>query len=66
MASVTKRGKNSFLLMVELCYDGKEKKKLYDFLQAELYKFQAEVEAGEYIAPEKNVLCRLCRRVEIQ
>ncbi|MEK4030865.1 site-specific integrase [Pseudobacillus sp. FSL P4-0506] len=71
MASIQKRGNNSFLLVVEAGYDGngkrkkrtktvrvedsllKTKKKLNDFLQAELYKFKTEVESGEYIAPEK-------------
>ncbi|RJS59194.1 site-specific integrase [Bacillus sp. PK3_68] len=72
MASIERRGKNSFRLLVELGYDGngrrirkkrtikvedesllKKKKKLNDFLQGELYKFKAEVEAGEYISPEK-------------
>ncbi|WP_338749886.1 site-specific integrase [Bacillus sp. FJAT-52991] len=33
----------------------RKKKKLNDFLQAELYKFKAEVESGEYIAPEKTL-----------
>ncbi len=71
MASIQKRGENSFLLVVEAGYDAKgkrkkktktirvdpsllkTKKKLNDYLQTELYKFKTEVEAGEYIAPEK-------------
>lgn len=69
MASIQKRGRNSFLLVVELGYDGRgkrirrtktvrvedesllrTKKRLEDHLKMELYKFQAEVESGEYIA----------------
>ncbi|WP_082235012.1 tyrosine-type recombinase/integrase [Halobacillus massiliensis] len=75
MASYQKRGKHSFLLIVEAGYDAKGKrkkrtktirvedkallrttKKLENYLQQELAKFQMEVEAGEYIAPEKNLL----------
>jgi integrase len=72
MASIQKRGENSWLLVVEAGYDAKGKrarrtktvrvedkallkttKKLSDYLDGELYKFRIEVEAGEYIAPEK-------------
>lgn len=71
MASIIKRGKNSFRLIVELGYDSKGKrikrlktikvddallkttKKLREYLDMELAKFKMEVEAGEYIAPEK-------------
>ncbi|WP_102274049.1 site-specific integrase [Cytobacillus massiliigabonensis] len=34
----------------------KTKKKLNDYLEAEYHKFKTEVEAGEYIAPEKLTL----------
>ncbi|WBL16397.1 tyrosine-type recombinase/integrase [Sutcliffiella sp. NC1] len=34
----------------------KTKKKLKDYLNQELLKFKMEVEAGEYIAPEKTIL----------
>ena len=72
MASIQKRGENSFLLVVETGYNAKGKrkkrtktiriedrallkttKKLRDYLEGELHKFRTEVEAGEYIAPEK-------------
>ncbi|MGY0692666.1 tyrosine-type recombinase/integrase [Virgibacillus sp. FSP13] len=72
MASYQRRGRNSFLLVVEAGYDGKGKrrkktrtihiedekilrttKKLRDYIEKELYKFQAEIDAGEYINPEK-------------
>jgi integrase len=62
MASVERRGKNSFRLVVEAGYDAKGKRiKRSKTVQAsgireaekELMKFQAEVEAGEYIAPSK-------------
>ncbi|CAM3464758.1 site-specific integrase [Brevibacillus invocatus] len=69
MASIQKRGENSWLLVVEAGYspDGKRikrtrtiritdkltPKKTKDFLELELAKFKMEVEAGEYIAPEK-------------
>lgn len=75
MASIQKRGDNSFLLVVETGTDHKGKrkkrtktvriedkallkttKKLRDFLEVELHKFKIEVEAGEYIAPEKMTL----------
>ncbi|KON90220.1 integrase [Sporosarcina globispora] len=75
MASIQKRGGNSFLLVVETGYDAKGKrkkrtktirvedksllkttKKLRDYLESELHKFRIEVEAGEYIAPEKMTL----------
>lgn len=73
MASIEKRGKNSWRLVVEAGYgpDGKRirrtktiriedeallrtTKKLRDYLNEELTKFKIEVEAGEYIAPEKK------------
>ncbi|WP_164219295.1 site-specific integrase, partial [Virgibacillus sp. YIM 98842] len=72
MGSYQKRGKRSFLLVVEAGYDakGKRKKKtktiritddsllkttkrLEDYLTLELAKFQMEVDAGEYVNPEK-------------
>ncbi|WP_312474146.1 site-specific integrase [Neobacillus sp.] len=72
MASMQKRGENSWLLVVESGYNAKgdrarrtktvrvedkallkTKKKLQDYLDGELYKFRIEVEAGEYISPEK-------------
>lgn len=75
MASIQKRGGNSWLLVVEAGYDAKGKrirrtktirvedekllrttKKLNDHLKLELAKFKMQVEAGEYIAPEKKKL----------
>jgi integrase len=72
MASIEKRGTNSWRLVVEVGYDARGKrlkryksikvedpallkttKRLNDFLNQELAKFKIEVEAGEYIAPEK-------------
>nr|DAI90566.1 MAG TPA: Integrase [Caudoviricetes sp.] len=72
MASIEKRGKNSWRLVVETGTgpDGKRKKKtrtikiedkallrttkrLRDYLEDQLHVFKAEVEAGEYIKPEK-------------
>lgn len=72
MASIEKRGTNSWRLVVEAGYDPQGKrikryktirvedetllrttKKLRDYLNDELIKFKIEVEAGEYIAPEK-------------
>ncbi|AVF26274.1 putative integrase [Paenibacillus larvae subsp. larvae] len=72
MASIEKRGTNSWRLIVEVGYDSKGKrikrtrtirvedqallrttKKLREYLETELHKFKIEVEAGEYIAPEK-------------
>ncbi|MFE1631244.1 tyrosine-type recombinase/integrase [Brevibacillus reuszeri] len=72
MASIEKRGTNSWRLVVEAGTDAKGKrikryksirvedkallrttKKLDDYLNTELHKFKMEVEAGEYIAPEK-------------
>ncbi|NBI29459.1 tyrosine-type recombinase/integrase [Chengkuizengella marina] len=72
MASIEKRGKKSWRLIVEVGYGPnnkrikrsktiriedesllKTKKKLRDYLNEELVKFKIEVEAGEYIAPEK-------------
>ncbi|MDX8366710.1 site-specific integrase [Cytobacillus sp. IB215665] len=77
MASIQKRGTNSFLLVVEAGYDAKGKrirrtktiridddkllkttKKLNNHLELELAKFRMEIEAGEYIAPEKMTLER--------
>ncbi|QHZ52204.1 tyrosine-type recombinase/integrase [Paenibacillus larvae] len=75
MASIEKRGTNSWRLVVEVGYDSKGKrikrtktvrvedqallkttKKLRDYLETELHKFKIEVEAGEYIAPQKMTL----------
>lgn len=75
MASIQKRGENSWMLVVEAGYNenGKRvrrtktirvedeallrtKKRLQDHLNMELTKFQMEVEAGEYISPEKMLL----------
>lgn len=62
MASIEKRGKNSFRLIVEVGYDAKGKRikrsktiKASGIREAEkeLMRFQAEVDAGEYISPEK-------------
>lgn len=72
MASIEKRGLNSWRLVVEAGYDANGKrlkryktikiddpallkttKRLKDYLQDELVKFKIEVEAGEYIAPDK-------------
>lgn len=72
MASIEKRGANSWRLVVEAGYDAQGKrikryktvriddeallrttKKLRDYLNDELHKFKIEVEAGEYISPEK-------------
>ena len=72
MASIEKRGKNSWRLVVEAGRDAKgrrrrekktihvedkallrTKKKLRDYLEARLYEFKREVEAGEYIRPQK-------------
>ncbi|XEC97001.1 tyrosine recombinase XerC [Paenibacillus tarimensis] len=72
MASIYKRGENSWLLTVELGYDAKGKrikrtktvkvedpvilrapKRLQEHLNKELAKFEIEIEAGVYIAPEK-------------
>lgn len=62
MASIQKRGENSWLLVVEAGYDsnGKRIKKTKTVkgmgkreAEKELAKFVVEVEAGEYIAPEK-------------
>ncbi|MCY7477649.1 tyrosine-type recombinase/integrase [Paenibacillus larvae] len=75
MASIEKRGTNSWRLVVEVGYDSKGKrvkrtktvrvedqalikttKKLREFLETELHKFKIEVEAGEYIVPQKMTL----------
>ncbi|MEV2909662.1 site-specific integrase [Paenibacillus larvae] len=75
MASIEKRGANSWRLVVEVGYDSKGKrvkrtktvrvedqallrttKKLREYLETELHKFKIEVEAGEYIAPQKMTL----------
>lgn len=62
MASIEKRGKDSFRLIVEVGYDAKGKRvkrtktvkaKGIREAEKELVKFQTEVEAGEYIAPDK-------------
>ncbi|MGG4449594.1 site-specific integrase [Brevibacillus porteri] len=69
MASIEKRGENSYRLIVETGYDSQGKrlkksktiriedkltpKKLKEYLELELAKFKIEVEAGEYISPEK-------------
>ncbi|MBY6276793.1 tyrosine-type recombinase/integrase [Parageobacillus thermoglucosidasius] len=83
MASIQRRGKSSFLLVVEAGYDAKGKrlrrtktiriedeallkttKKLRDYLNEELLKFKVEVEAGEYIAPEKMKLADFIKEWE--
>lgn len=75
MASIQKRGENSWYLVVEIGRDARGKrrkrtktirvedkqllrttKRLNDYLELELAKFQMEVEAGEYISPEKMKL----------
>ncbi|MDH6351876.1 tyrosine-type recombinase/integrase [Brevibacillus sp. 1238] len=75
MASIEKRGANSWRLTVELGYGPngerlrerkvikvedqallKTTKKLRDYLESEWLKFKMEVEAGEYITPEKMTL----------
>jgi integrase len=62
MASIQKRGENSWLLVVEAGYDSNGKRikrtktvrcKTKREAEKELAKFVVEVEAGEYIAPEK-------------
>lgn len=71
MAHYQQRGQNSFILVVDLGYDGRgkrirrtrtikiddeallrTKRRLDDHLKKELYKFQIEVEVGEYISTE--------------
>jgi integrase len=80
MGSVQKRGANSFMLVVEIGYDSKgkrkkktktirikdqsllkTKKKLNDYLQSELVKFQMEIESGAYITPEKMILAEFVK-----
>ncbi|MED4599943.1 hypothetical protein P9314_04370 [Paenibacillus validus] len=65
MASIEKRGPNSYRLIVEAGYDanGKRIKKMKTVrtntkkeAMSELAKFQIEVEVGEYISPEKITL----------
>lgn len=62
MASIEKRGKDSYRLIVEVGYDAKGKRvkrsktikaKGIRDAEKELVKFQTEVEAGEYIVPDK-------------
>jgi integrase len=62
MASIQRRGKDSWLLVVEAGYtaDGKRIKRTKTVTgmgkreaEKESAKFQTEVEAGEYIAPDK-------------
>ncbi|WP_160045644.1 site-specific integrase [Paenibacillus sp. USDA918EY] len=72
MASIRKRGQNSWLLIVELGYDANGKriqrtktvrvedqallrapKRLQEYLNTELTKFQIKVESGVYINPGK-------------
>lgn len=62
MASIEKRGKNSYRLVVELGYDGSGKRikktktvhvKNMTLAKKELAKFIVEVEAGQYISPQK-------------
>ncbi|KQL44589.1 integrase [Brevibacillus choshinensis] len=69
MASIQKRGDNSYLLVVESGYSANGKrlkrtktiritekltpKKLKEHLELELTKFKIDVESGEYISPEK-------------
>ncbi|GAB7387425.1 tyrosine-type recombinase/integrase [Bacillaceae bacterium] len=64
MASIEKRGKNSYRLVVELGYDANGKRirrtktvkcKTKKEAEKELAKFIVEVEAGEYISPEKMI-----------
>lgn len=73
MASIQKRGTNSYRLVVELGYDAKGKrvqekktikiddpallrapKRLENYLDTELRRFQIEVEAGNYMRLEKT------------
>lgn len=73
MASIEKRGTNSWRLVVEAGYDARGKrikryktirvedkallrttKKLQDYLEMELAKFKMQIEAGEYLKPEKT------------
>jgi integrase len=62
VASIEKRGENLFRLVLEAGYDacGKRIKRSESIkanaireAEKELVKFQAEVETGEYIVPEK-------------
>jgi integrase len=69
VASIEKRGENTYRLVVEVGYDASGKrmkrykaikieekltpKKLKEYLNEELLKFKIEVESGEYISPEK-------------
>lgn len=75
MASIEKRGKNSFRLIVELGYDSQGKRikrsktvKCKGITEArkELAKFQTEVEAGEYISPEKMTLSSFIKDWEMK
>lgn len=65
MASIQKRGKNSYRLIVELGYDAKGKRirktktvkcRTKGEAKEELAKFIVEVKSGEYIEPEKMSL----------
>lgn len=65
MASIEKRSKNTFRLVVEGGYDGQGKRVKHSKTvhvrtkgeaEIELAKFVTEVHAGEYIAPEKMAL----------
>ncbi|BCJ86510.1 site-specific integrase [Effusibacillus dendaii] len=71
MASIEKRGKNSFRLVVEAGYDANGKRikrtktvkvKTKREAEIELAKFVAEVQSGEYIAPEKMTLSAFSER----
>ncbi|MGG1600354.1 hypothetical protein [Paenibacillus naphthalenovorans] len=62
MPSIRKRGKSSYLLIVELGYDARGKRlqktktikaKGEREAQKELAKFVVEIETGQYIAPAK-------------
>jgi len=85
MASIEKRGVNTWRLVVEAGYDASGKrlkrykpikiedpallkttKRLKDFLNEELVKFKIEVEAGEYIAPEKMTFEAFVQEWEIK
>ncbi|MGO4344536.1 tyrosine-type recombinase/integrase [Paenibacillus sp. MCAF9] len=85
MASIEKRGPNSWRLVVEVGYDAKgkrvkrykpikiedqtllkTKKRLSDYLNEELVKFKIEVEAGEFITPEKMTFIAFVKEWEVK
>lgn len=85
MASIEKRGLNSWRLVVEAGYDSSGKrikryktikvedpillkttKRLRNYLNDELVKFKIEVEAGEYIAPEKMTFEAFVKEWEVK